>query len=409
MKTIITKLRVLVICILFTFLFLTTWKYKGLYNTFILPSINRSESKLAELDTISLEFDADSWKKLSLKRKEVLSKGVYEKDKNDYVDLNFNFLNESLKAKARLKGDLLDHFEGDRWSLRVKMSGDNTFKGVKKFSIQDPKTRKYIHEWIFQQLLIHEGLLGVKYDFISVFINNKNKGVYAFEEHFDKKYVKNRRLKKSYVLKFDETEYWNGYSLNKNDFETFDNKMFLSSKIKSYTNTDKDSLLNYSFKQDVFLIEQIKLGKVKFNEVFDAQKWSKYMALIDLVGGHHGFRWNNVRLLKNGDTELIEPIGYDSNSGTILKDLLVNDFKAIPKSQSYFFFTDDVKKLYYKELKRYSNQEYLNVFFKKISKDLSNKLKCIYINNPEFIFEKEIYYQNQTCIEQHLNLISSND
>jgi len=385
---------------------LILWKFKGIYNLYILPSYNASESKLAQLDTISLKVDSLSWQKIKTTRERALANGFYESKKSDYVEVKLKYLDKKFKAKIRLKGDLLDHFKGDRWSLRIKIK-KKALRGIKKFSIQDPKTRKYIHEWIFQQLLLQEGLLGVKYDFVNVVINDENKGVYAFEEHFDEKYVQNRELGESYVLKFDETEYWENYFENKKNFKDFDNEMFLSSKIKSYTDFGKDSIMKFRFEQDEVLMEQIKKGKVRLNKLFDLKKWAKYMALVDLVGGHHGFRWNNVRLLKNGETNLIEPIGYDANAGSILENLLIHDTISIPPYQSDFFFNNDkIKEYYYNELNRVSDQEFLDNFFKTISEELINKLRCIYINNPEYVFEKEIYDHNQKYIREHLNAVN---
>ena len=55
------------------------------------------------------------------------------------------------KADIRLKGDWIDHLTGDKWSFRIKLKGDKTIQGMKKFSIHHPITRGFINEWIYQK------------------------------------------------------------------------------------------------------------------------------------------------------------------------------------------------------------------------------------------------------------------
>ena len=293
-----SKLKISAFFIILSITILFVCKRKGIYNIFILPTVNYFSAQNAQLDSVYLEFKSADWNKIKSKRDSILKNGYYESKKEDYVNLKITFSDSSYNAKARLKGDLLDHFEGTRWSLKVKMGKGKKFNGFRRFSLQDPKTRRYIHEWIFQQLLIQEDLLGVYYDFLSVQINDENKGVYAFEEAFNKNYIKIRGLKNSYVFRFDESIYWQDYFSNKENFLSYDNKMFSKSKIKPYTNFHKDSSGYNQFKLDSLIIEDIKSNKCSFEQYFDIYKWAKYMALIDLVGGAHGFRWNNVRFLK---------------------------------------------------------------------------------------------------------------
>ena len=57
---------------------------------------------------------------------------------------------------------------------------------MRVFSIQDPGRSSYVHEWVFTELMRHEGLIAPRYDFIHVTINGKRMGIYALEESFSK-------------------------------------------------------------------------------------------------------------------------------------------------------------------------------------------------------------------------------
>ena len=49
----------------------------------------------------------------------------------------------SVRVKLRLKGDLPDHLEGDKWSFRIHTRDGNAIMGMRRFSIQAPKTRGF--------------------------------------------------------------------------------------------------------------------------------------------------------------------------------------------------------------------------------------------------------------------------
>ena len=47
---------------------------------------------------------------------------------------------------------------------------------MKKFSIQKPRLRNYVHEWIFHELMGDLGIIKLQYEFIELSINGENKG-----------------------------------------------------------------------------------------------------------------------------------------------------------------------------------------------------------------------------------------
>ena len=60
---------------------------------------------------------------------------------------------------------LQDHYDTERFSLRLKYKDDDSQVVL---SLQHPKTRKYICEWIFHQMLKQEGLNYLNYEFVTV-------------------------------------------------------------------------------------------------------------------------------------------------------------------------------------------------------------------------------------------------
>ena len=60
--------------------------------------------------------------KILKKRENALRLGHLIRTPDDYVPAFINYKNKSHPVKLRLKGDLGSHWEGDKWSFRVKMN-----------------------------------------------------------------------------------------------------------------------------------------------------------------------------------------------------------------------------------------------------------------------------------------------
>jgi hypothetical protein len=138
----------------------------------------------------------------------------------------------------RLKGDWLDHLKGDKWSFRIEITEDS-WKGIREFSVQSPITRDFLNEWFLHQIALDEGLLATRYGFINLYLNGDSKGVYAYEEHFKKQVIESAQHREGPILKFDEFEFWdnmrNGIQADL-AYETTEIHAFGEKKIKKSAN-----------------------------------------------------------------------------------------------------------------------------------------------------------------------------
>jgi hypothetical protein len=73
------------------------------------------------------------------------------------------YSSDTFNISMRLKGDLADHWNGDKWSYRIKLKGKNRLFGMKTFSLQSPSTRRELNEWYFHKLLKYEGFIALRY------------------------------------------------------------------------------------------------------------------------------------------------------------------------------------------------------------------------------------------------------
>ncbi len=220
---------------------------------------------------------------------------------------------DSIPAKFRLKGDWTDHLNSPKFSLRIKISGDHAWKGLKSFSIQNPETRAMMMEWYVHQFCAAEDLLTTRYEFINVELNGEVKGVYALEEHFDKQLLEARNRREGPIIKLDEEGLWEyNYDLMTIG-KTTPSPAFLSSDIlpfKKNRTYKNPTLLNH------FQVAKSHLKKYKSlernNSTFlDLDKFALYISILDLGNIDHALRWHNQRQYYNPVTTKLEPILFD--------------------------------------------------------------------------------------------------
>ena len=119
--------------------------------------------------------------------------------------------NKKLKSDIRLKGDRGIHFEDRKnSSYRIDIKKGEVFDEMKKFSIQKPRIRNYLHEWVFHELLGVGGLVKVKYDFYDFYLNGQYLGYYSLEESFGKVMLERNKRRNGPI--FSAFEYLNNFS-----------------------------------------------------------------------------------------------------------------------------------------------------------------------------------------------------
>lgn len=355
---------------------------------------------------------------LAHQREVALQRGTLILNDSSYVPATLRFDdNQTIKAKIRLKGDRLDHLFGDKWSFRVRVSGEETLWGMKQFSLHHPKARNYIYEWIYHQALKREDVQALRYLFVDLTVNGKDLGVYALEEHFEKRLVENNHRVAAPIIRFNEDMMWDENVRQRNEFpdaERTGSGDYLSSDIDAFQ-TGKilaDSLSMVYFKKAMYLLEAFRRGELTTSQVFDTKRLATYFAVTDLCGAEHGSRWHNMRFYYNPYTALLEPIGFDGNSGKSLREIEASRsglfIREYPKNASQYYlarmFADDqFFAEYVRALERFSKPAYLDSLFQEIDEELKQNLAILYQEFPYYEFSKEILYRNQRYIAAVLN------
>ena len=391
------------------------------------------------LNVIQLSLGAKQYKKLKKKRDQALSAGILETEDSDYVPATVTFNGVPYKAQVRLKGDWTDHLREDKWSFRIKLNDDKTILGMRKFSIHHPKTRGYLNEWLYHKAIKKEGLMGLRYGFLEGAIHikqenpsryfvrsdsldyiNKEVGIYAIEESFDKRTIESNKRKESIILKFSEDYWWNEvkkgievgrpYGMRSGNF--FDGQLGLLDKYPITVFAEgkvlSDSIMHEYFKLSKNLLEDLRRGNTTIDKVFDVKNLAMQNAILNLFGAVHGTYSINLRFYYNPITSKLEPIAFDGNSG--LKLSKYYHFLFLDQSRDTVF----LKELAY-ALDEVSRPEYLNKLLKEHDKDLDyydqvlkSEFKRSVLNEDNLRYNQTVLRQEYTRLKESLGL-SEND
>ncbi len=259
-----------------------------------------------ELPVLALDIKFKNWKKLEQKRRKALTGGTLITSDDDYVRATLRYEDKAVRVKLRLKGDHLDHLMGNKWSFRIKVSGKDRIWGMRRFSIQNPRTRRFQSEPVFYEMLKDYGILTPRYFFVRTYVNGEDIGVMAIEEHFSKEMIEHNRRKESVFLRIDERGY----------FSHKQYKFQYDSNLKSFQHSTiwKSKELLEDYETAIGLVRSFLAGDLPAGRVFDEVLMGRFLALVDVWGAGHGLYFN-TRMYYNPIIARLEPVGFDSNIG----------------------------------------------------------------------------------------------
>ncbi|MBI9017707.1 MAG: CotH kinase family protein [Phycisphaerae bacterium] len=363
----------------------------------------------ARPETITIDIKHENFMKLQYHRDLALQRRLLINTDDSYVAAAIRYDGKTYKTDIRLKGDMIDHLGSNKWSFRIKVKGDNTIMDMKQFSLHTPAGRNYIHEWLLHQELRREGLISLRYKFVNVTVNGQDWGVYAVEEHFEKRLIEANQKRQGPILKFNEDILWQDkaqfhplYVVNNPDMLGM--QSIYASCVEPFKIT---ATLADDNQYQLFLAAKDKLqafteNKLQLNQVVDTEAMAKFMAITMVFGAEHGNFWNNIRFYYNPVTALLEPVGYDGQGG------LISDMYMLTKDTETILLRlmlndNDFYTLYLQALSRIGNKDYLDDFFAEVDDELKSNLHIIYRSYPDFYFSKANYYANCQTVHKTLN------
>lgn len=361
-----------------------------------------------DLEAIKIHLDRKAYNKISRKRNEAIKTKVLLTNETDFVPTKISYNNESSKGEIRLKGDWTDHLAGENWSFRVKLNQGNTLLGMGKFSLHHPRTRNYVGEWLFHRLLRDAGLIGLRYSFVRVELiitdeistEQKDLGIYAIEEFFDKYLLEHNQRREGVLLKIDEDPLWQERADFISKKLTMEDLGYI--KLHDYKESKVLPFSGKKVRTDSTLLQQFLIGRQLFknyikdssliSETFDIEQLAKYNAICNLLGADHALLAHNYRAYYNPTTALLEPVGFDGNA-----------FNKTYYPYHYQHATKDIAymKAYVEALEEVTKEEYI----KYISNypQLREHILLMQSAFSDFNWDERILHHNRHVIQKMIN------
>lgn len=386
------------------------------YDDLKIELLDKSIKPVFKSENIDIQIKSKDLDKLFKYRDKAIQNGVISKSLKKYFKGIMVYNKEEIPIKIRLKGDWIDHLNGDKWSFRIKILGDKDFKGMKTFSIQHPKTRSFLKEWIMHKIFKDENILTTRYGFITASLNGNNLGIYAYEEHFSKELIQYNKKTEAPILKFNEEGIWQTRSNNPKNknlypfFEASDIIPFQKKSVFSSSNLKKD------FEKGLKLMTKYKEFDKNLEDIFDLNYTAKLYALYDIGKIRHSYHWHNQRFYYNPKSNNLEHVAFDCYAGIEegIEDVIYGysdkisfDFKMTYLSKQFFnneLFVSNYKKF----LNKFSEQEYLTSIVSKYKLSLDSLNTILKSEFTDYEFDISYLIDNAKAIRELLPSYTSN-
>ena len=278
-------------------------------------------------EPLDIVLDTSQYMKIARLRKEAFENGILQTTQNDWAKAIVFGDSKMMKAKIRLKGDWLDHLQGDKWSFRIKLKKHYAWHHLRTFSVQTPEARDYLMEWASHRFYESEDILTTRYGFVPLTLNNRPLGLYAWEEHFVKQLVESRKRREGPIVKFSEDAFWQiqKMAIAKGNWPRF--PYFQTAVIEPFmqSKTLRTPALRQEFLNASRLLQQYKYSQRPPSEIFDLDALAKYYAMLELTHARHGMAWHNQRFYYNPIICMLEPIAYDGYTNHLHSDFSIHD------------------------------------------------------------------------------------
>lgn len=355
---------------------------------------NYSIGRFHEFDDIQMDIKFKHLQRIQYLRKEALKEEfITAEAKSEEFPAKMTLNGSPHDVKISLTGLLADSHLKDpaKWSFQVKVRGDDSFKGMKRFGMLRPATRGYLTDFLGFELLKERGLIGLRVDYVHLSINGKPIGIYYLEERFDKYLVENNSLREGILFKLDGAL-----------------SAYQEAKLMSDPATKAQLLMVKSIWQDVMA------GDLPSSNFFDMKKMAQVFAICDLMNNKHPLAGQNLRFYFNPVSGLSEPIAREWES---LEKGEVSNLRLFPEKPIAFtrhakFANDPIIKLIYDnlEFKRHYIQEvetlcqtkFLDQFLLRNKDKINPLVNKVYRFWPYYDLPVQKLYENQNYMRSAL-------
>ena len=158
-----------------------------------------------ETDKLIIDIRYKNYMEILSSREESIKSLRATEDIHDWVPAKMLFGNEKYNIRIKLKGVHSEHWKHpNKWSFKIKLLDEKSIDGVRRFSIQQPKTRDFLYEWLFMKVLEKEKLISHRTKYLETVVNGNSLGIYFFEEQHSKELIENNKRREGPIIGLDK-------------------------------------------------------------------------------------------------------------------------------------------------------------------------------------------------------------
>jgi hypothetical protein len=319
---------------------------------------------------------------------------------------------DKFDARIRLKGDSVNQHQNDsKFSVRITLNND-TFLGMKAFSLQHPKRRSYMSSFLLHKFTEKENLLTKRFNLVPVAINGKYMGIYNYEEVVDHNMTESLTGVNNIVVVWHDDEQFADFSKTKTGEQEVHSRIvsdyYHHSRLvtQSFNEVMRDTILKKDFERASKLLNGFRNGNFTASEIFDIDKLALWLAMTDLFGSYHGAFFNNVKLVYDRDLDRFYPLVWDAFSENAWASLgfhKYNMFKlnwiyrpiaesnvSLERITKQMVSDQKVMERYLAKLDEITQPGYIDNVVESTKSEIDDYMSKLRLDYPEFKMEDEI-------------------
>lgn len=276
-----------------------------------------------DLPIVSVNIDFQAYNQILGERDNALRQGILFPQDSTYVSAEIQQMDDLVPIWIRLLPGPAGHLGTDeKWNFEILTRDEVTLSGMSHANLIDPADNSWLNEWIFLESLHREGLLSGDYEFARLILNGDDRGIYALQEDLGPVVLSAENETGSVIISYDTGPLLEAVSY------FGDIGSAVSDPISNLAGTDprflqiaaiddplvtENVLLSQQADRATALLRGLQSGELTASELFDAEQYGRFLALVDLWGAGDALSPLNLRYIYNSESDRLEPVAFNAN------------------------------------------------------------------------------------------------
>ena len=277
----------------------------------------------SSLPVLNADIDFEDYNELLGQREEALQQGVVFPDPGAFVNADLRLGETQVPVRIRLLPGAAAHLAvSDKWNYEIVARDNAQIAGYTRANLIDPADNGWLNEWAFSQALRFEGLSAADYQFVRLLLNGDDKGVYALQEGIGPVTYDDVGQSEGIVVSYDIEPLLEAIA-SFGDLETaaadpLSNIAGLDPRFLQVAEFEdplirEDPALQQQAERATALLRGLQSGELAASDVFDAEQYGHFLAMVDLWGADQALSPINLRYRYNAVADRLEPIAMNGN------------------------------------------------------------------------------------------------